>query len=154
MIMYALDSDTTTLLLRGHPAVCQRAAEVKPEQLSVTIVTVEEILTGWYTQIRRAKKDEQVLRAYVALQQAVEFLARIRILPMDAQTWQRFQEFRKGKYRVGTNDLKMAAIAQRHGAHHTTINSLRSFRPRSNSPAPPAPHFHSSDTIQRNENGP
>jgi tRNA(fMet)-specific endonuclease VapC len=106
MTTYALDSDTTTLLLRGHPAVCQRAAEVDPEQLSVTIITVEEILTGWYTQIRRA---------------------RIRILPMDAPALQRFHEFRKGKYRVGSNDLKMAAIAQRHGATLVTRN-LRDFK--------------------------
>jgi len=55
MNTYALDSDTTTLLLHGHAAVCQRAAAVDAEQLSVTIITVEEILTCWYTQIRRAK---------------------------------------------------------------------------------------------------
>jgi predicted nucleic acid-binding protein len=51
MTTYALDSDTTTLLLRGHPSVCQRAAETEAAQLSLTIITVEEILTGWYTQI-------------------------------------------------------------------------------------------------------
>jgi hypothetical protein len=44
---YTLDTDTTTLLLRGHPEVCARTAAVETEQLSVTIVTVEEILTGW-----------------------------------------------------------------------------------------------------------
>jgi tRNA(fMet)-specific endonuclease VapC len=95
---------------------CVSAAAVDADQLSVTIITVEEILTGWYTQIHRAKKDEQLLRAYVALQQAVEFLGRIRILPMDEDGLHRFHEYRKSKYRIGTNDLKMAAIAQRFGA--------------------------------------
>jgi tRNA(fMet)-specific endonuclease VapC len=122
MSTYALDSDTTTLLLRGHPAVCQRAARVEAEHLFVTIITVEEILTGWYSQIRRAKKDDQVLRAYTALQQAVEFLAQIRILPIDADALQRFHELRKGKYRIGSNDLKIAAIVQRHGATLITRN--------------------------------
>jgi len=115
MTRYTLDSDTTTLLLHGHTAVCRRAAAVEAEELSVTIVTVEEILTGWYAQIRRAKKDEQALRAYAALQQAVEFLGRIRILAMDPDALKRFHEFRTGRYRIGTNDLKMAAIAQCHG---------------------------------------
>jgi tRNA(fMet)-specific endonuclease VapC len=96
--------------------VSQRVAQVEAELLSVTIITVEEILTGWYTQIRRAKKDDQVLRAYMALRQAVEFLARIRILPMDREALERFHEFRAGKHRVGNNDLKIAAIVQRHGA--------------------------------------
>ncbi len=63
MTTYALDSNTTTLLLRGHPKVSRRAAAMEAEQLSVTIITVEEILTGWYAQIRRAKKDEHTLRA-------------------------------------------------------------------------------------------
>jgi len=37
------------------PPHCCFAAAVEAEQLSVTIITVEEILTGWYSQIRRAK---------------------------------------------------------------------------------------------------
>jgi tRNA(fMet)-specific endonuclease VapC len=95
-----LDSATTTLLLHGHTAVCRRAAAVEPEQLWVTIITVEEILTGWYAQIRRAKKDEQALRAYAALQQAVEFLRRIRIPAMDPDSLQTFHQFRKGLLRA------------------------------------------------------
>jgi predicted nucleic acid-binding protein len=83
MTQYTLDTDTTTLLLRGHAEVCARAAAVEVDQLSVTIITVEEILTGWYSQVRRAKNDEQSLRAYASLQQAVEFLGLVRILPMD-----------------------------------------------------------------------
>jgi tRNA(fMet)-specific endonuclease VapC len=124
MTTYALDSDITTLLLRGHPTISRRAAAAEPEQLSVTIITVEEILSGWYAQIRRAKKDEQTLRAYAALQQAVEFLGRIGILPFDAHALEIFHEFRKSGYRVGTNDLKMAAIAQCHGATLVTRNLL------------------------------
>ena len=76
---------------------------------------------------RRAKKDDQVLRAYTALQQAVEFFARIRILPMDGEAMKQFHELRAGKYRVGTNDLKIAALVQRHGATLVTRN-LRDFK--------------------------
>ena len=122
MSEYALDTDTATLLLRGHAQVCARAAAVEAEQLSVTIITVEEILSGWYSQIRRAKKDEHLLRAYASLQQAVEFLGRVRILPMDEEAFEQFRAFRKGKYRIGSNDLKMAAIAKRHGATLVTAN--------------------------------
>jgi tRNA(fMet)-specific endonuclease VapC len=127
MTEYALDTDTATLLLYGHAQVCARAAAVEPEQLSVTIITVEEILTGWYSQIRRAKNNEQLLRAYSSLQQAVEFLARVRILPMDEEALEQFHAFRKGKQRMGSNDLKMAAIAKRHGVALVTRN-MRDFK--------------------------
>jgi predicted nucleic acid-binding protein len=74
MSLYVLDTDTVTLLLHGHPQVSYHAAAHPPSDLSITIITVEEILTGWYSQIRRAKKDDQLARAYAALQEAVEFL--------------------------------------------------------------------------------
>jgi tRNA(fMet)-specific endonuclease VapC len=127
MSEYALDTDTATLLLRGHAQVCARAAAVEAEQLSVTIITVEEILTGWYSQIRRAKNDQQILRAYASLQQAVEFLGRVRILPMDEEALGQFHAFRKDKLRIGSNDLKMAAIAKRNGVTLVTRN-LRDYK--------------------------
>jgi tRNA(fMet)-specific endonuclease VapC len=122
MTEYTLDTDTTTLLLRGHAEVCGHAAAFEAEQLSVTIITVEEILTGWYSQIRRAKNDEQILRAYAALQQAVEFLGRVQILPMDEEAMKQFHAFRKGKHRIGNNDLRMAAIAKHHWVTLVTCN--------------------------------
>jgi tRNA(fMet)-specific endonuclease VapC len=124
MTEYALDTDTTTLLLRGHQGVCARAAAVEAEQLSVTIITVEEVLPGWYSQIRRARNDEQAVRAYASLQQAVQFLGRVRILPMDDEAMDHFHAFRKGKYRIGSNDLRMAAIAKRHKVTLVTCNLI------------------------------
>jgi len=64
MSLYVLDTDKLTLWLRGQPRVCQRILAQDPTELCTTIVTIEEILSGWYTQIRRAKKDEQMARAY------------------------------------------------------------------------------------------
>jgi tRNA(fMet)-specific endonuclease VapC len=127
MTTFALDSDTTTLLLHGDRTIGQRAAELDPEDLAVTIVTVEEILSGWYAQIRRAKTDDKVLRAYKALQQAVQFFGRVRILNLDEGALQILHDLRKGRYRIGTNDLKMAAIVKRHGATLVTRN-LRDFK--------------------------
>ena len=128
MTTYALDSDTTTLLLRGHPAVCKRAAEVEAEQLSATIITVEEILTGWYTQIRRAKKDDQVLRAYVALQQAVEFFGRIRILPMDADGLQRFHAASKKQMPRGNQRFEDSGHCSASFGATVVTRNLRDFK--------------------------
>jgi tRNA(fMet)-specific endonuclease VapC len=72
MSLYVLDTDTLTLWLRGQARVCERVAAQDPADLCTSIVTIEEILRGWYTQIRRAKKDDQIARAYAALQQEHE----------------------------------------------------------------------------------
>jgi len=123
MSLHVLDTDTVTLLLHGQPAVCQRAATQPAKDLAITIVTVEEILTGWYTQIRRARKDDQLLRAYSALQEAVEFTARVQILPFDRQALLRFKRLRAIAPQRGTNDVRIAAIAEHFNAILVTGNT-------------------------------
>ena len=81
MSLHVLDTDCLTLLLHGHAEISRQAAARDRAELALTIVTVEEMLTGWYSQIRKAKNDEQLIRAYAALQQAVEFCGRVRIRP-------------------------------------------------------------------------
>ena len=73
MSLWVLDTDMLTLWLRGQETVAARVAATPSEQLALTIITVEEILGGWYTQVRQARDDQQLARAYQALQQAVEF---------------------------------------------------------------------------------
>ena len=79
MSLWVLDTDSLTLWLRGHPSIATRVAQTLPSQLATTIITVEEILRGWYTQGRRARNDDQLARAYRALQETVEFTRRIQL---------------------------------------------------------------------------
>ena len=48
MSVYVLDTDCLTLLLYGHPEMSRQAAVHDPAEMGLTIVTVEETLTGWY----------------------------------------------------------------------------------------------------------
>ena len=43
---HELHTDTTTLLLHEHPEVSRKAAQADTTSLTVTIITVEEILSG------------------------------------------------------------------------------------------------------------
>jgi tRNA(fMet)-specific endonuclease VapC len=67
--LWVLDTDTLTLWLLGQEIIAARIAATPPQQLAVTIITVEEMLGGWYTQIRPARDDQQLARAYQALHQ-------------------------------------------------------------------------------------
>ena len=79
MNRYILDSDILTLFQFGHPAVTQHAQSRPPTELAVTVISVDEMLTGWYTKVRQAKTPPQIARAYARLTLAVTFLASVRI---------------------------------------------------------------------------
>ena len=114
MSLWILDTDTLSLFLRGESHVCQRVSSVSPDELAVAIITVEEVLTGWYAEVRRARRDDQLVRAYASLQQAVEFFRFVRILSFDQDAVRCYHELRQQHRRLGTNDLRIAAIAMEH----------------------------------------
>jgi tRNA(fMet)-specific endonuclease VapC len=49
MALFVLDTDILTLLERGNGAVVANVAKHAPEEIAISIVTVEEQLSGWYT---------------------------------------------------------------------------------------------------------
>ena len=110
MSLWVLDTDMLTLWLRGQETVAARVATTPPQQLAVTIITIEEVLGGWYTQVRQARDDQQLARAYEALQQVVEFTRGIQLLPFDLPGFRRYRQLRTQHRRIGTHDLRIAAI--------------------------------------------
>ena len=52
MSLYIFDTDHVTLYRYGHAAVAARIEATPAERLATTIITIEEQLTGWYTQVR------------------------------------------------------------------------------------------------------
>ena len=77
---FVLDTDTFTLLRQGHPEVCRRLTLHPPEDIALTVITVEEHLSGWYSLLRKARRPEQVALAYEQLAAAPQSLARLQIL--------------------------------------------------------------------------
>lgn len=126
MSLWILDTDTLSLFLRGDPHVCQRVGSVSPNELAVTVITVEEVLTGWHAEVRRVRGDNQLVRAYASLQQAVEFFRFVRILPFGVDAVRRYHELRRQYRRLGTNDLRIAAIAMEQPGTIVTRN-VRDF---------------------------
>ena len=76
MSLYVLDTDMLTLVSEGHPTVGRRFLEHGPEELAITVLTVEEQLSGWYTELRKAKRPAKLARAYRRLADTVRFLSR------------------------------------------------------------------------------
>lgn len=122
MSPFVLDTDTLSLLAAGHPGVTSRALAYPVADLAVTIITVEEVFIGRYTQARRARNDRELSRAYQYLFQVVELFRRVHVLPFDDPALARFRSLRPLHRRMATNDLRIAAIASIHGATLVTRN--------------------------------
>jgi tRNA(fMet)-specific endonuclease VapC len=83
MNLYVLDTDTFQLFHEEQPKVAARVRAVPPTDLAITVVTEEEQLSGWYTQLRQAKDHERLAWAYRRLALTVRSLANVQIVDFD-----------------------------------------------------------------------
>jgi hypothetical protein len=66
MSVYAVDTDILTLYQSGHPAVRQHVGRRRPGELAITVMSVEEQLSGWYRRDDAASGLSQARTADVA----------------------------------------------------------------------------------------
>ncbi|MEW4568870.1 type II toxin-antitoxin system VapC family toxin [Tautonia sp. JC769] len=122
MSLLVLDTDLLSLFQRGHPSVVSRCQSHPPNALAVTIITVEEQLSGWYTLLRKATRPEQLPAVYARLQTNVQFFSAVTILPFSAQAADRYRDLLKDKLGVGRMDLRIASVVLEHSATLVTRN--------------------------------
>jgi tRNA(fMet)-specific endonuclease VapC len=94
--------------------------------LAITVITVEEHLSGWYTLLRRSRTPDRVALAYRSLAEAVPFLARFAILPFPESAILRFEQLLTLRLHIGAKDLRTAAITLENAAILVSRN-LRDF---------------------------
>jgi tRNA(fMet)-specific endonuclease VapC len=126
MRLYVLDTDTLTLLQRGLPAVCDNVVSHDPEDLTISVITVEEQLSGWYTLLRRARTKEKLARAYSQLAACVESLSDLRVLSYTEACIDRFERLRAARIPVKSGDLRIAATVLEFGGTLVSRN-VRDF---------------------------
>ncbi len=122
MNFYILDSDHLSLHQRGHETLKNHLLKISPEQIAITVISVEELIRGRFLQIHRAKKDNERIKAYYWLSKTFNFLKDFNIIEYDSQAELHFQTLLTQKLRVGTQDLKIAAIALSQNAIIVTRN--------------------------------
>jgi tRNA(fMet)-specific endonuclease VapC len=105
----------------------RRLAVVSPSELAVTVINVEEQITGWQIYLRRAKTDKELAMAYEKLAASVRVLSGMHILGFSESAIARYNLLLAMKLNVGKMDLRIAAIALEEGATVITRN-LRDFQ--------------------------
>jgi tRNA(fMet)-specific endonuclease VapC len=124
MTVYVLDTDLLSLYQRNHPQVCARIRLARHNGLTLqtTVVTVEEQYGGRLAQIRKAQTPETLVAAYDRLLATFALFSQLEILPYDLTAADLFRQFRQAGIRIGTQDLRIAAISLAHSGIVITRN--------------------------------
>lgn len=127
MSLHVLDTDILSLLQDRDAVVVARVASYRPEELAITVISVEEQLSGWYRRLRRVKKAADLARIYERLTTTVASLSRLRILSFTEPAIHRYKALQSSRLNVGRMDLRIAAIALENQASVATRN-VRDFQ--------------------------
>lgn len=130
--MFILDTDVLSLVQRKtdreYDLLAQKLEIVARNDLvAVTIVSFEEQMRGWLFYLAKSRTVDEQVERYRKLRWFYDDFKSWRVLDFDDDAGRFFGLLRSHRVRVGTMDLKIAAIALRHGATLVTRN-LSDFR--------------------------
>ena len=110
-----LDTDHLTVIQRrSEPAYSRlraRLSKLPPNTVQTTIVSFEEQMRGWLAVISNARNQQKEVEAYQRLQALLLFFNEIPVLDYTEVVAARFENLKRSRLRVGSMDLKIAAIA-------------------------------------------
>ena len=114
--MILLDTDHVTLLQHAegdrYDRLMQRIDQLPPtETFAISVITIEEQMRGWLAVLAKERQTRRQVAPYRELVALFDFFSRYAIALFDDPAAAQFDELRKAKIRIGTMDLKIAAIA-------------------------------------------
>jgi tRNA(fMet)-specific endonuclease VapC len=130
--MIVLDTDVFSLLeLPTSPEYVRLRARISqldpPEPVATTVITYEEQSRGRLASVGLARTPQQLARAYANLRQHVLNYRSIPILDFDDASASLAETLNTSKLRLGTMDIRIAAIAPINRATLISRN-LRDFQ--------------------------
>jgi tRNA(fMet)-specific endonuclease VapC len=129
--MVILDTDHVSLLEWAENPEAQRLRArleiLTSETIATTIISFEEQTRGWLTSIAKSRTMAQQLQAYARLKRHLLNYCRVVVLDFGETAAAEFQRLRKSRLRIGTMDLKIAAVVVAHDATLLSRN-LKDFR--------------------------
>ena len=120
-----LDTDHVSLILRGDNQLRERA--IQETNVSISVVTFQEVFNGWTMRINQAKPDEDFVALYSRLCAAIDYFKQTEILNFDSDSDVVFRSLLKNnpplrKARL-QRDMRIAAIALANDATIVTRNT-------------------------------
>jgi tRNA(fMet)-specific endonuclease VapC len=125
--MIVLDTDAITFLEKRKRNTSQQlrdrlAALSAEHDIVTTIITYEEQTRGWMSEFTKALNPQGLVNAYNDLLEHLNIYKDTDVIPYTLAAESKYQELRKQKIRIGTRDLRIAAITLTHNATLLTRN--------------------------------
>ena len=111
MTLWILDTDHISFYQRGDLNVINRLSSANPKNLAVTVISLEEQMYGRLSEIKKATSAISLITAYSRLEITLDYFKSVQVLPFDQNSHTAFEGLIRQKLRVGTQDLRIAAIA-------------------------------------------
>jgi len=125
--VFILDTDAITRDQYAHPVLNARIRNTPRAHLFTTSITVEEQLKGRLAYINRHRNSpRQFAQGHAALVRTIYYFSRWNILPFPEEADAIFRQLRQQRIRIGSQDLRIAAIALLHNFTVIT-NNVRDF---------------------------
>jgi tRNA(fMet)-specific endonuclease VapC len=111
-MIYVFDTDHLSLNQRFDPSVTARLThfDYREHQLLTTVINHQEQIAGRFEQIHRAKDSVALVEAYRLFKATIDYFKPWQFLDYDDRAEHHFQSARKSGIRIGTMDLRIAAI--------------------------------------------
>lgn len=126
--MYLLDSDHIGVLQRKtgveYTRLLNKLTLVSSSDVYVPIVSFHEQVAGWNAYLNRARTAQSTVRAYQMFERILSDFARLNVASFDLAAANRFDTLRASRIRIGTMDLRIAAIALVNGWSVVTRNRV------------------------------
>jgi tRNA(fMet)-specific endonuclease VapC len=130
-MIVVLDTDHLSVLQWQEQPACARLLArldpLPPDDIATTIVSFQEQVQGWQAYLSRARRPEQIIRAYDRLERLWRSFLKMNVLSFDVEAQSRFSELRPQCSRVPVMDLRIASVALVAGATLLSRNQ-RDFR--------------------------
>ena len=110
-----LDTDHLTVIQRrAEPAYSrlrEKLVRLRPSSVLTTIISFEEQMRGWLAVVSRSRTQTTQVAAYERLQSLLTFFGEIPVAGYSDAAGVEFERLARSRLRVGSMDLKIAAIA-------------------------------------------
>jgi tRNA(fMet)-specific endonuclease VapC len=126
MSLYVFDTDHLSLYQTGHPRVVANILLHLTDRLAISVISIEEQLTGWQRALHQARDDARRAEVYRRMALTVESWSGWPVLPFGVAAMARHAALLRQRLNVASNDLKIAATALENNATVVTRN-LRGF---------------------------
>ena len=128
--MIVLDTDVLSLVQRGTGPAYDRLVQrldLADDEVTVSIISFEEQMRGWLAFIARAQSSKQQIEGYARLHALLRDFTIRPVLDFDSAAAAELDDLTKLKPRIGTMDLRIAAITIAHDGLLVSKN-LTDFR--------------------------